>query len=399
MIGSLGGGGGGDTAAAVERWRLVASNEAAIKAPEAVKNKLAEAMGDNSVGNDRAQKQDMENKGEQYVTAIAEQSRQMHQECDATMKAKSPAFTQAAGAKEVAKANMEKASEISKEITAVNEAIGQVKEATVLVQKEQENVFAEKDVQKHLYKATLEEKKKGTCVSRFCFLKEATVLDKLSKKKVMATGARVEVVKASEHEAKMRLETTRKLIEGIMTEDKPVGESFGGSVKKALEMVRDMILGPREICVQSDSKNVVSLLQKKNGSSKAAACILEIARESFARDAYNLFASPLECYFSGEASRILNNQWDEVREALEVIDIEAIFEAAGSMGTLWCGGFAWVLGVNGSALLRWVHHLQEGEAVHRSLLRRSSKYTEVEGDKYFVEEEWRTSLGFMLRYI
>lgn len=138
------------------------SNDAAIKAPEAVKNKLAEAMGDNSVGNDRAQKQDMENKGEQYVTVIAEldaaeQSRQMHQECDATMKAKSPAFTQAAEAKEVAKANMEKASEISKEITAVNEAIGQVKEATISVQKEQENIFAEKDVQKHLYKATLEE--------------------------------------------------------------------------------------------------------------------------------------------------------------------------------------------------------------------------------------------------
>ncbi|KAI8535930.1 hypothetical protein RHMOL_Rhmol10G0214000 [Rhododendron molle] len=122
----------------------------------------------------------------------------------------------------------------------------------------------------------------------------------------------------------MRLETTRKLIEGIMTEDKPVGgelrrirfpiqkkksnksfvdvpldaEDFallrarkrgcgfvlrthtgdfvrGGTfkgkgidafvseifaVKKALEMVRDMILGPREICVQSDSKNAVSVL-------------------------------------------------------------------------------------------------------------------------------------------
>lgn len=48
-------------------------------------------------------------------------------------------------------------------------------------------------------------------------------MDKLSKKKVVAIVAQVEVVKASEHEAKMRLETTRKLIEGIMTEDKPVG--------------------------------------------------------------------------------------------------------------------------------------------------------------------------------
>lgn len=48
-------------------------------------------------------------------------------------------------------------------------------------------------------------------------------MDKLSKKKVVATVAQVEVVKASEHEAKMRLKMTWKLIEGIMTEDKPVG--------------------------------------------------------------------------------------------------------------------------------------------------------------------------------
>lgn len=56
-----------------------------------------------------------------------------------------------------------------------------------------------------------------------------------------------------------------------------VSEIF--AVKKALEMVRDMKLGAREICVQSDSKNVVSVLQKKNGSSKVAACIHEIAKE------------------------------------------------------------------------------------------------------------------------
>lgn len=138
------------------------SKESAIKATEAAKGKIAEANGANSFLNDAAQKQDMENKREQYMTAISELDaakqllRQMHQECDAAMEAKSAAFKQAAEAEEAAKANTGKASELSKEITAMNEAIGQVKEATVLVQEEQEKIFAEKDVQKQSYKATLE---------------------------------------------------------------------------------------------------------------------------------------------------------------------------------------------------------------------------------------------------
>lgn len=142
------------------------SKESAIKATEASKNKLAEANGDNSVVNDVAQKQDMENKREQYMAAIAELDtakqllRQMHQECNAAMATKSAAFKQAAEAEGAAKANMEKASELSKEITAANEAIGLVKEATILVQEEQGKIFAEKEVQKQSYKATLEDSAK-----------------------------------------------------------------------------------------------------------------------------------------------------------------------------------------------------------------------------------------------
>lgn len=142
------------------------SKESAIKATEASKNKLAEANGNNSVVNDVAQKQDMENKREQYMAAIAELDtakqllRQMHQECNAAMATKSAAFKQAAEAEGAAKANMEKASELSKEITAANEAIGLVKEATILVQEEQGKIFAEKEVQKQSYKATLEDSAK-----------------------------------------------------------------------------------------------------------------------------------------------------------------------------------------------------------------------------------------------
>ncbi|KAF7129846.1 hypothetical protein RHSIM_Rhsim10G0143500 [Rhododendron simsii] len=195
-------------------------------------------------------------------------------------------------------------------------------------------------------------------------------LDKLSKKKVVATVAQVEVVKASEHEAKMRLEMTWKLIEGIMTKDKPVGgelrrvrfpiqkkksnnsfvdvlldaEDFaflrarregsrfelcctgdfmrGGVfkgkgidafvseifiVKKALEMVRDMKLGPQEIYVQSDSKNVADVL---------ATLSMDPGLQYFTPDAmpeqfrsilheeriggmHTIYLLLLECYFSG----------------------------------------------------------------------------------------------------
>ncbi|XP_040989817.1 WEB family protein At5g55860-like [Juglans microcarpa x Juglans regia] len=136
---------------------LTESKESAIKATEATRNS------DNPIGNNGALKQDLEDTREQYMTVITEldaakqELRRIHQDFDASLQAKLAAFKQAAEAKDAAKANMEKITELSKEISTVQESLEQVKLATSEAQQEQAKIFAEKDVQIQSYKATLEE--------------------------------------------------------------------------------------------------------------------------------------------------------------------------------------------------------------------------------------------------
>lgn len=145
------------------------SKESAIKATEAAKNQvkqLEEANSSSPGVTNGAQKQDLESRQERYMTAITELDtakqllRQFRQDHKATLEAKTAAFKQASEAEHAAKANMEKAGEISREITSLQESIGQVKLAAMQAQQEQAKIFAEKDVQKQSYKATLEESAK-----------------------------------------------------------------------------------------------------------------------------------------------------------------------------------------------------------------------------------------------
>ena len=52
---------------------------------------------------------------------------------------------------------MEKVGELFREISSIQESIGQVKLASLEAQQEQAKMFTEKDTQRQLYKATLEE--------------------------------------------------------------------------------------------------------------------------------------------------------------------------------------------------------------------------------------------------
>ncbi|KAG6634762.1 WEB family protein At5g55860-like [Carya illinoinensis] len=145
---------------------LAESKELAIKATEATKNQAKQLEGvnsDNPIGTNGALKQDLEDTREQYMTVITEldaakqELRRIHQDFDASLQAKLAAFKHASEAKDGAKANMEKITELSKEISMVQESLEQVKLATSEAQQEQAKIFAEKDVQIQSYKATLEE--------------------------------------------------------------------------------------------------------------------------------------------------------------------------------------------------------------------------------------------------
>uniref|UniRef100_A0A5B6ZR94 WEB family protein n=2 Tax=Davidia involucrata TaxID=16924 RepID=A0A5B6ZR94_DAVIN len=159
------------------------SKETSIKATEAAKNQvkqLEEANCGNPAGTNGVWKQDLESAREQYTTEITEldaakqELRQIRKDCDASLEAKAAAFKQAAEAELAAKANMERAGELSKEITSIKESIGQVKLATLQAQQEQAKIYAEKDVQKQSHKASLEESAKKLLALRRQFDPELT---------------------------------------------------------------------------------------------------------------------------------------------------------------------------------------------------------------------------------
>ncbi|CAL5341568.1 unnamed protein product [Camellia sinensis] len=157
------------------------SKESVIKATQAAQVKqLGEANGASPAVANGVRKQDLENKREQYMTAITELDaakqllRQIRQDCDATLEAKAAAFKQAEEAEHAAKANAEKVGELAKEIAAVQESIGLVNLATMQAQQEQAKIFAEKDIQKQSYKAILEESSKKLLALKTQFDPEVT---------------------------------------------------------------------------------------------------------------------------------------------------------------------------------------------------------------------------------
>ncbi|XP_027170275.1 WEB family protein At5g55860 [Coffea eugenioides] len=142
------------------------SKNLAIKATEVAKNhmdKMEEAERCNSNGVDGSQRENLESAREHYMAVSAELDatkqdlRKIRQDYDASGEAKAAAIKQVAEAEVAAKANMEKAGELSKEIAVLQESIEQVKLASMQSQDEEAKLYADKDVLKQSYKTRLEE--------------------------------------------------------------------------------------------------------------------------------------------------------------------------------------------------------------------------------------------------
>ncbi|CAL1384756.1 unnamed protein product [Linum trigynum] len=142
------------------------AKELALRATETAKNQVKQIEEANSGRNqptDAARLQDLEAAREQYLTVFSEldvakqELRKLRQQCDASLEAKLAAITQTAEAEHSTKVNIEKVGELSKEISSMQESIGQVKLASLQSHEEQTKIFSDKDLQKQSYKATLEE--------------------------------------------------------------------------------------------------------------------------------------------------------------------------------------------------------------------------------------------------
>ncbi|KVI02343.1 Protein of unknown function DUF827, plant [Cynara cardunculus var. scolymus] len=142
-----------------------AAKEMAIKATEAAKDQAKQLDGGQTNTNGFLT-QDLENTKEQYAAVFTEldaakqELRRIRHDREAAMEEKSAAIGLVTEAEVTSKASLDRAGEISKEIMSVQEAIEQVKRATVEAQKEQEKIYAEKNVQKLAHKAALEESAK-----------------------------------------------------------------------------------------------------------------------------------------------------------------------------------------------------------------------------------------------
>ncbi|OMO83779.1 hypothetical protein CCACVL1_11207 [Corchorus capsularis] len=143
------------------------AKDSAIKVTETAKNQAKQIEDSGTLpGPDGARNQDLETAREQYMTVISEldaakqELRKVRQDCNASLEAKIAAFKQTEEAENSAKVNMEKVGELSREISAMQESIGQVKLASLEAEQDQAKMYAEKETQRQLYKATLEESTK-----------------------------------------------------------------------------------------------------------------------------------------------------------------------------------------------------------------------------------------------
>ncbi|OMO76987.1 hypothetical protein CCACVL1_15246 [Corchorus capsularis] len=144
---------------------LTQSKESAIEAREAVKEQARQLELQTSQNHQDFKERTMELDcaTEQYMDvatqldAAKQELNKIRQDFDAALEVKLAAFQQAAEAHRSAKLHSERATELSKEIVAMKEAIQQLKFATQHVYQEQANILAEKDALQTSYKTAKEE--------------------------------------------------------------------------------------------------------------------------------------------------------------------------------------------------------------------------------------------------
>ncbi|KAG9159833.1 hypothetical protein Leryth_007851 [Lithospermum erythrorhizon] len=139
------------------------SKELATKATEEAKIRVEGASDGVRKGNDGSLKLELETEREKYSLAMTELDaakqvlRSIRRDYDASRAATTTAINQVAEAEHAAIANKDRVDELSKEIAAVQESIGQVKLATSQTQEEEAKIYDEKNAQKKLHKASLED--------------------------------------------------------------------------------------------------------------------------------------------------------------------------------------------------------------------------------------------------
>ncbi|KAM3749058.1 hypothetical protein ACB098_05G154200 [Castanea mollissima] len=170
-----------------------------IEATEALKNKpknLEVEKSRNAIGHE-AWKQELDYARKEYTTIVTEldsakqELNKIRQDFDAALEAKLAAFQQGAEAKRSVNINTKKASELSKEIAAMQSSIQHLKHATPQAQQEHSKIVAEKDACIKSFKSAKEEVEKKV----FSLKKEVDPeSDRNLEAKFAETSAEIEVL-------------------------------------------------------------------------------------------------------------------------------------------------------------------------------------------------------------
>uniref|UniRef100_A0A7N0RC97 WEB family protein n=1 Tax=Kalanchoe fedtschenkoi TaxID=63787 RepID=A0A7N0RC97_KALFE len=142
------------------------SKALAIKAAEESQNnakQLVETKFSRSDSMSGFRTEDLESSKMNYLAAVSElddakqELRKLRQDCDVSLETKMAALKQADEAEDTAKENMDRSLELSKEILVTRESLERAKLAVAQAQEEHAKIFADKDVQKQLYKSKFED--------------------------------------------------------------------------------------------------------------------------------------------------------------------------------------------------------------------------------------------------
>lgn len=230
------------------------SKELAFKETEAAKNlskQLEKTDPGNPSGNGGSWKEELDSARNQYATAATEldASKQelwkMRQDFEVIMGSKTAAFQQAADAENATIANKERADELSREITAVQESLVHLKHALVQAQQERAEILSEKDTQRQASRLALHEMEKKLEVLKKEFDPEVTMnLDEKfaqTATEIATLQKEIENARVSDQESleatTTDLDNAKKELQNLAEEESSVRTSVE-SLKQELESVK-----------------------------------------------------------------------------------------------------------------------------------------------------------------
>lgn len=225
------------------------SRDSANKATEAAKIQIEDAKpGNVSVSSSSdAQTRDME----QYEAVCKEldtakqELRKIRQVSNEILETKTVALSKVEEAKEVTKVHSEKIELLRNEIAAVNESVEQTKLACSQARKEQSEIYAEKEIQQHSYKAGMEQsaKKSLALKNEFDpeFAKKLEVQLTETYNEIDELQKQMETAKASDMDSvngvSLELNEAKSLLEKLVEEEKSLQELVE-SLKAELKNVK-----------------------------------------------------------------------------------------------------------------------------------------------------------------